>query len=158
MNKEEIYQYYIVENHTYDETKAKFKEPGVNFDKFLKEHNLKKSRKQSASLVLESKYNKFGSKEAYNKHMREKSIETWAEKYGSYDNFLAHLSSKDSAAWVNKSPKELSERAQRIMSNGGGWNHETAKKTLQEKYGVNNAYALSKFTSISKINYNHINC
>lgn len=143
---------YLVQNKSCREIKTFFNLTGWALDKILKENGLKKGRKQSSSLVLESKYKKAGSKENYNKQLLEKRVKTINERYGSKDNFRVNVSSKCLSTWLSKPLEERKAHAALSMSHGEGWNHNTSTKTLMEKYGVNNAYALSSYTNQSKVN------
>ena len=67
IKKDDILSFYIKENHSYDELKEKYNITGYSLDRILEYYDIHKSRTQSASLVLKTKYDKFGSKDAYDR-------------------------------------------------------------------------------------------
>lgn len=155
IDPEEIKRFYIDENHTYQEVIDKYGITGWSLDIFLRENGIKKSRKQSASLVLKSKYEKAGGKEAYDKAVHDKIVEGVSSKYGSYDAYKEHLSKKCKEAWGT----ELKERQADWIKNNYHNSPEKLEhakevraKTNLERYGVPNTYSLAEFTANSKYN------
>ena len=63
--REEITDLYLNQNCTYDFLMKKYNITSWTLDKVIKEYGISKPRKQSARLVLETKYKNAGSKENY---------------------------------------------------------------------------------------------
>lgn len=140
ISKAELIEYYITNNHSYEELKSKL---GVSYwrvDCILREYGVKKDRKASGSAQrgLATKAAKYGSSDAYTKAMLAKRKETLARKWGSFEEYRRHLSEKVRSSWDAKSDEEKAEHVATVISHGGGWNRSTIKKTLFEKYGVDN--------------------
>ena len=153
ITKDFLHQYYIIEDHGYSETIEKLGISEWIFDKLLKEYNIYKDRKQTTKKSVKTRYEKAGGKDNYLNQVKEKSKETKIKNFGSLDNYKSYISSKSSEAWSNMSLEKKHEIQERVKSHGGGWNKETSLRTLQEKYGVDNAYKLAKdFQTNSKVN------
>lgn len=152
ISKEELYQYYIVEDHEYEETAKYFGISTWSLDKLKKLYNIKKDKSKVYKKFLNKKWEEVGSKEEYYKNIIEKTNQTHLEKYGSLDEYQKERSKRIAETWNNKTPEEKQKAIQLTLAHGGGWNHKTALKTLKEKYGVNNSYALATFKSNSKLN------
>ena len=67
--REEITDLYLNQNCTYDFLMNKYNITSWTLDKVIKEYGISKPRKQSARLVLETKYKNAGSKENYDKQV-----------------------------------------------------------------------------------------
>ena len=124
IDRDELYQIYIVENKTYEYLLERYNIKPSTLDRVLKELDIHKSKKQSSSIGLETKYAQYGSKEAYIKHMRDKQIQTCIERYGSLENL--HKKVADSVI-KTRLAKYGTTRA---------YDPEKCRKTCQEKYGV----------------------
>lgn len=147
ISKEELVEYYITENHSYEELKNKL---GVSYwrvDCILREYGVKKDRKaaKTAQRGFATKAAKYGSMGEYTKRMLAKREETLAKKWGSMEEYKKHLSEKVKANWDAKSDDEKAQHAATVIAHGGGWNHATIKKTLRERYGVENVSEVSEF-------------
>lgn len=136
--KDRVYNDYIVNDISYYDLVSKYGISKYMFDRLLREYNIKKDRKKAYQRGLKTKYAQYGSKEAYIKHSQEKQLCTIVEKYGSLDTLNAIKSQKSKQMWDGRSAKERAELAKRIATNGGGWNKNTIKSTVQAKYGVSN--------------------
>ena len=125
INRDELYQIYIIENKPYSYLLEKYNIKPSTLDRVLKELDIHKTRSQSSKLVQETKYKKYGSKENYNKIVREKIKNTITEKDGSLE---AHYKT------VGNKVKET-----KIKRYGTShiYNNEKCIKTCQERYGVN---------------------
>ena len=153
VSKDVLYKFYIEDDNTYEETKQHFNLTEWAFVKLLSEYGIKKDRHISGKRGTETKYKNAGSKENYLKQSREKSVQTKIERYGSYEAYINHISSKCAQTWNSMSSEQKHAINARTMAHGGGWNKETIHQTLQEKYGVDNAYKLAtKFQTNSKVN------
>lgn len=149
---EELRKLYLEQNKTYEEIKERFNLTGWTLDKILRENNIHKSKKVSAHIGLQTKYDRAGSKEAYFKQMHEAQRQTYMKKDGSLEGHYRKVSEACSKTW-NAKPWEEKKRLNDIsMSHGAGWNHKTSKQTLMTKYGVDNAYKLASYTSDSQPN------
>lgn len=155
ISRDELYQYYITEDNTYENTKKHFQLTEWTFVKLLNEYEIKKDRTISSKRGLETKYTNAGSKEAYIASVNAKTLDTKVKKYGSYENYIKHISNSCSDTWAKMDAETKAEIQSRVQAHGGGWNTETIKQTLNEKYGVDNAYKLAtKFQTNSKVNQN----
>ena len=152
ISKEDLIKYYIDEDHGWEETAEHFNITQSMFDKLKLHYGIKKDFSKRMFKMLDEKYKEYGSKEAYMENIWNKANQTQIEKYGSLENAHSIRAQKSIETWGNKTPEEKHLFVQRMLANGGGWNHKTALKTLKDKYGVNNSYALAKFKSQSKLN------
>ena len=152
ISKEDIIKYYIDEDHGWEETAEHFNITQSMFDKIKLHYGIKKDFSKLRYKELEKRYREYGSKENYLSHIREMAVQTKIEKYGSLENAENVRFQHVSEGWGNKTPEEKQLFVQKMLANGGGWNHKTALKTLRDKYGVNNSYALAKFKAQSKLN------
>jgi hypothetical protein len=152
INKDELYQLYIIENKPYTELLSYYNIKGWTLDKVLKAYDIHKSKQQASSLVLQTKYEQAGGKDNYDALIKDKINNTKINKYGSVESYNNHISDLYAITWNSKSEEELKAHATLSLSHGGGWNHETSQQTLKEKYGVTNAYALATYTNDSKVN------
>lgn len=153
ISKEDLTQYYIIEDHDYYDAMKHF---GINEDNFrilLKDYGLHKDKAVSYQKGMQTKYREAGGKEAYHSKIAQKREATQVLKHGSIAEFKKELSTKCKETWEHKPPEEKAECHARTMQHGGGWNHETIKQTLLEKYEVDNAYKLaSDYQTNSKVN------
>lgn len=152
ISKEDIIKYYIEEDHEWEVAAKYFNITQSMFDKIKLYYGIKKDKSKVYKNALNVKYEEYGSKTKYQEHLLEEKEKTLIKKYGSMQNFYDERSKKLIDAWDSKTPEEQKDIINRTMAHGGGWNHKTALKTLEEKYGVNNSYALAKFKSQSKVN------
>ena len=152
ISKEDLIKYYIDEDHGWEETAEHFNITQSMFDKIKLHYGIKKDFSKLRYKELEKRYKEYGSKEVYEDRLREKTKQTKIKKYGSLEIAYKRMGELISETWSNKTPEEKQLFVQRMLANGGGWNHKTALKTLKDKYGVNNSYALAKFKSQSKLN------
>ena len=152
ISPETLSKMYLEDNCDYEYIKKYFNITGWTLDKLLREYNLKKSHKQYAKKAQEAKYKKYGGKDAYDRLSEEHRRQTIMKKYGSFDNYINNISNNCHNTWMSKPLQERLALAQQTLSHGGGWNKETATKTLQDKDGVDNASALATYTNDSKVN------
>lgn len=153
ISKDMLEKYYIEENHGYYETQKHFNISDWTFNHLLNEYGLKKDRKITAKQSVKTREEKAGGKDKYFEKQQLKNVETKIKKYGSMENYKQYISNKCIESYA-KIPDEVKrENAKRTLSHGGGWNKDTIKKTLQEKYGVDNAYKLAdSYQTNSKVN------
>ena len=71
ISRDTLYQYYIVENHPYYNTLDHFKISDWTFNRLLDEYDIKKDRSISGKQGLQTKYEKAGGKDIYNKQQKE---------------------------------------------------------------------------------------
>lgn len=155
----ELKHLYIDENWSYERIKERYQLSSYMLDKLIRENGLKKPRKQSAQLVLESKYKKAGSKELYDKQILEKTRQSIIQREGSLEEHYNRVASKCKRAWKTKLPQEIEEitakRREAYYSDVNKIEHakQIRLETNLEKYGVDNAYKLAVYTgSTSKPN------
>ena len=146
---EELKDLYLNQNKTYEEVKNYFGLKGSTLDKILNTYDIHKSKSISAHKGLQTKYENAGSKEAYFKHLDSIRKDNYIKKAGSLEDYYKSISGKCSEAWSSKSWEEKKRLNSISMSHGAGWNHDKSKQTLMDKYGVDNAYKLSSYTSNS---------
>lgn len=149
---DELRDLYLVQNKTYEEVREHFHLTGWTLDKILKDNGIRKSKKISAYIGLQTKYKNAGSREQYFQQMHEKQKQTYIERSGSLDEHYKKVSQQCSNTWSSKSWEEKKRLNDISMSHGAGWNHETSKATLLATYGVDNAYKLATYTSQSQPN------
>ena len=93
-------------------------------DRIISYYDLHKSKNQSSKLGLDSKYNKFGSKENYEKHSLEKRIATLISKYGSIEEAFKQRAIKCKQTKISR------------YGISNPYNVEKFKQTCLAKYGV----------------------
>lgn len=151
----ELKVFYIDENHTYQEVLDKYGISGSTLNRFLKENNIHKSKKQAALLGVQNAYKRAGGKEAYDARVRANIVETFVSKYGSYDAYREHVSNACKAAWTIDLKARQSEWIKNNYHNSPEkLEHakEVRRETNIERYGVPNTYSLADFTNNSKVN------
>ena len=104
--KEEITELYLNQNCTYDFLMKKYGVTSWTLDKVIREYGIKKSRKQSAVLVLETKYEKAGSKEAYYKKQHESMVRNLSAKGITLEEHYSKVADSCRKAWGKKSQEE----------------------------------------------------
>ena len=72
INKDELYQLYIIENKPYTELLSYYNIKGWTLDKVLKAYDIHKSKQQASSLVLQTKYEQAGGKDNYDALIKDK--------------------------------------------------------------------------------------
>lgn len=150
--KEEFYQYYIVEDHGYYETAEHFGISTWALDRLRNSYGIKKDQSNTRKKMLNKKYEEAGSKEKYYEELDKKIKNIHIQNYGSLDEYNRQRSKKIADTWNAKTPEEKAAATAKTLANGGGWNYKTIRKTLKDRYGVNNSYALAKFVNNSKTN------
>ena len=80
--REDIIQYYIIEDHGYEETAKYFGISTWSFDKLKKEYGIHKDKSIIYSKALNKKWELAGSKEIYYRDVTKKQRQTLKEKYG----------------------------------------------------------------------------
>ena len=145
ISKEELYSYYIEKDHTIPETATYFNMTTYMITKLKNEYGIQKDRSLMYSRILKKRWELAGSKEEYYNDIMKKSNQTHVENYGSLEKYQEIRSKAISDTWNSKTPEEKQAAITLTLAHGGGWNHKTALKTLKERYGVNNSYALATF-------------
>ena len=152
ISKEEFYQYYIVEDHGYYETAEHFGISTWALDRLRNSYGIKKDQSNTRKKMLEKKWEEAGSKEKYYEELDKKIKDVHIQNYGSLDEYNRQRSKKIADTWNAKTPEEKAAAIAKTLANGRGWNYKTIRKTLKDRYGVNNSYALAKFVNNSKTN------
>ncbi len=147
ITKEDLYQWYIIEDHEYKDAPKHFNISQWQFDKLCKEYQIKKDRRKTSKKGLETKYIDYGSKENYNNYINQKRLETIKNNYGSIDNYKNYISNKSKLAWSKLNKEDRLNLSKKIISSGGGWNKNTINKTIINKYKVTN---ISQLDSIKR--------
>ena len=156
--REEITDLYLNQNCTYDFLMKKYNITSWTLDKVIKEYGIRKPRKQSARLVLETKYKNAGSKENYDKQVYETMLANLQSKGITKEEHYAKVSEGCKAAWGKKSHEELQhineERYKHYFNVPEKIEHakDARSATNLDKYGVVNSFALAKYTNDSKPN------
>ena len=94
IDKVQFIDEYINQNKSREWLKSKYDLSEWTLDKVINDFDCHKSKKQSASIMLESKYSKYGSKEAYDKHVAEEFAKSCLLRYG--------VSNPNKLDWVRK--------------------------------------------------------
>ena len=94
LTKEYVYNYYIVEDNSYNDCLKTFNITGWTFDRLLKEYNIKKDKKVSSKKSVITRYEKAGGKDKYNEEQKVKSDQTKIKKYGSLEKFYKERQDK----------------------------------------------------------------
>lgn len=102
ISRETLYQYYIVEDHSYQETPAHFNLTFSTFDKLCREYDIKKDRKKTIQKSLATKYENAGDKETYYKNIVNKRETTFENNFGSLDNYYKQRQEKIEQTNINR--------------------------------------------------------
>lgn len=102
ISKEILYNYYIIGDHTYEETYKHFGLSEWVFDRLLKEYSINKDKKLSCLKGLQTKYKKAGSKEEYFKNLDKNRKINIIDKYGSLDAYYQQVVDKMQETIYNK--------------------------------------------------------
>lgn len=152
---EELKIFYIEENHTYQEVLDKYDITGNTLDRFLKENNIHKSKRQASLLGVQTAYKRADGKESYDAKVRAKMNDTFIANYGSYEAYKKHLSNACKAAWTKDLKSRQSDWIKtKYHNHPDKLEHakEIRRRTNIERYGVPNTYLLADFTCNSKTN------
>ena len=156
---EDLEKFYLIDNHTYEECLDRYQISSWTFDKFLKEHHIRKPKSQSASIGLAQKYKKAGGKDSYNKQLKEKLYATHVKNYGTYENYKSCVSESVKKSWSSTDLKlrQAEWLRDNYFNDPDKINHAKGvrKTTTQSRYGVDNTFALvdyTKYTNTSKVN------
>lgn len=155
VNIDDLKRMYLEENKSYEFIRTYYNLTGYTLDKILRENNLRKPRKQSASLVLETKYSKAGSKEAYDAQVYKTTCDNIIAKGKTLEEHYQEVADKCSATWASKTPQQIDEFVGKVRSSYFSVPEkiqhakETRVETNIERYGVDNTYKLSKYVSDS---------
>lgn len=158
ITRDELYQYYIVENNSYNSLLDKYQLSGWTLDKLLRTYELKKDKTVAALNGVKNRYERAGGKSAYDSAVREKVAQQYLDKFGSYDNYRQYISNKCKLSWGGKSPEEIAaiteERRRNYYNVPEKIEHakEVRAETNLRLYGVDNTFALSDYTTSSKVN------
>ena len=114
---EELRHLYLDENCSYQDLLEKYNISGNTLDRILRENDLKKSKKQSALLVLENKYKKAGSKEAYNKQVYETTKKNIEARGITLEQYYESVRLKCQQAWKDLPEDKKIERRKKIAVN-----------------------------------------
>ena len=137
ISKNDLLQYYEVENHTHEETAKHFEISVPYLFRLFKEYNINKSKEAHTIKIKESKLSLYGD-ENYNNRL--KAEETTLEKYGVKNVSQADfVREKISNSWkTSDSRKNM---------------HSRFLKTIIEKYGSLDVYYAQKYQKTSETTY-----
>ena len=124
INKDEFTRLYIEENHTQKFMMEYYGITSWMLDKIIREFDCHKDKKQSSKIGLETRYEQYGGKDNYFKHLHEINDDSKVKEYGSLDAYRQHLSSKCRSSWNSKTREEVASYT------------ESRRNTCQSKYGV----------------------
>lgn len=99
INKDDVYQWYIVEDNSYSDAPKHFGVSQWTFDQLCKQWGFKKDRHKTCLKSVKTREYKAGGKEEYNKQLNITREKTYIEKYGSIDNFYKQKSLKNKQTW-----------------------------------------------------------
>lgn len=85
ISKEDLYNYYIIENHSWEESPSYFNITSSMFDKLCNYYGVKKDKSKIYKNCLNLKYKEYGSREDYYKQLIEKAQETRITNSGSLE-------------------------------------------------------------------------
>lgn len=159
----ELQRLYLDENKSYEYIRKYYNLTSYTLDRIIRENNLRKSRKQSAALVLENKYASAGSKEAYDRQVYEKTCANILAKGISLDDHYKNVGEKCRQTWRHKPQEEIDEFVDKLnesyFSHPDKIDHakEVRIHTNIERYGVNNTYKLAQYVSNSAPNQEFAN-
>lgn len=136
--KEDVYEYYIKENHCLVDSAKHFDVSNSMFIRVLKHYDIHKDHKTSSVIIKQVKLDRYGDA---NYNNREKAKETCLEKYG-VDNVFKDTE-KITASYINKfgvsSPMKVDSIKEKVMSNRDTQAiMEKARKTYEERTGYDN--------------------
>lgn len=156
--REEITELYLTQNCTYEYLMQRYNITSWALDKVIKEYGISKPRKQSAKIVLDTKYKNAGGKENYDKQVYATMLSNLASKGITKEEHYEKVSEGCKAAWGKKSREELQHiiegRYKNYFDIPEKISHakEVRSATNLEKYGVVNSFALATYTNNSKPN------
>jgi len=141
ISKEELYKYYIIENHSYKETKEYYNLSGWTFDKLLKEYDIKKDRKISSKRGIKTKEG--NNREEYYKKVLEKTRKTILKNYSSLENFYKLKGNKNKVAWeINH--KDILDKVIKTKTENNSFNTSKPEdryyQYLVQKYGRDHVF------------------
>ena len=114
---EELKHLYLDLNYSYTYLLEKYQINGNTLDRILRENNLKKSKKQSAIIVLENKYKKAGSKTEYDKQVYETTKKNIQARGTTLDQYYDSIRLKCQQAWKDLPEDKKIERRKKIAVN-----------------------------------------
>lgn len=128
LNRDEVYQYYIVENHSMKEALTYFNISDACFVRYCRKYNIKKDTKQIYENYKKTNLERYGVENQFQlDSIKQKSQETTLQKYGK-EHFVQ--------------TEEYKEKNQETRTNRYGeddpYQREKFKDTCIEKYGVPN--------------------
>lgn len=150
ISKEDLIEFYIIQNHSYQETAKHFNITETQFFQLIDYYDCRKPKKVSTKISAETKQEKYGSA-TYNN--REQAIKTCYEKYGvsnpaqvsmfisnAYNTKVERYGESNSNNWVRNHETRIRncgslEESYKITT-------EHRQQTLMELYGVDNAAKL----------------
>lgn len=97
-----IYDLYINKNKSHKEMQQILNLTSYSLDRLLEKYNIHKSRTQSSKAVQETKYLKYGGKEAYDKYVAEKRKDTVIKKYGDLDLYYKNVAEKQKRTCIER--------------------------------------------------------
>ena len=156
--REEITELYLNQNCTYEHLMEKYNITSWTLDKVIKEYGISKPRRQSARLVLDTKYKNAGGKEDYDKQVYATMLANLESKGITKEEHYKKVSEGCKAAWGKKSSEEVQHiiegRYRNYFDIPEKVSHakEVRSATNLEKYGVVNSFALATYTNNSKPN------
>lgn len=137
INKEQFIDEYINQNKSREWIKSQYNLSEWTLDKIIRDFNCHKAKKQSAKIMLESKYSKYGSKEAYDKHVSEEFAKSCLLRYG--------VSNPNKLDWVRKKIEETNNQKLGVpypcmlpeyRAHGNDSSENKAFAALLEKYSL----------------------
>lgn len=154
----ELKDLYLNQNKSYEELREYFHLTRWTLDKIIRDNDLKKDRKTSASLVLKTKYENAGSKEKYFEDLSKTREQSFIQREGSVEEHYKRVAEKCRESWLNKSSEYRRARLEHLrevyLSHPDKIENAKQKRitTNLEKYGIDNTYKLASYVSNSQPN------
>lgn len=136
IKKEDLYQWYIIEDNPYVEGTKHYNITQWMFDKLCSDYGIKKDRHKTSLKSVKTREEKAGGKENYNKQLIENRNKKIVDKYGSVDNYNKKKSQALKDKWNREHNDILSEiySSKDNLSNISNLEEDTNNKLVVEYF------------------------
>lgn len=141
ITKDELYNWYVVEDHSYVDGAKHYGVSQYAFDKLCTEYEIKKDRHKTCLKSVKTREEKAGGKAAYNKQLLEKRDHNIVVTYGSIEEYNNKRSLSLKNTWEENHAAILSKvYNSKIINNSFNSSspEERYNTYLKEKYGEEN--------------------
>lgn len=139
--KEEIYQWYIIEDGAYKDAPKHFGISQWCFDNLCRDYNIRKDRHKTCLKSVATRIKDAGGRDEYLKKVTANRDKHLIEKYGSVENFYKLKGQKNKAAWNARHDEILSKVNSKKRQNNS-FNTSAGEillyNYLVDKYGADN--------------------